>query len=138
MILPGPSQNWHPEAPASDAAIEQLIADCPMQLPEAYLAFLRLSNGGTAELSETPWAADFWAAEDIIALNDDYGVGESAPGFLAFGSNMGEEMLVFDKRHGAASAIYFISWAEPSKEDVLRVADSFEALIKTIKQAGDD
>ncbi len=90
--------------------IERLISDSPMQLPVSFLNLLRVSNGGYAELSISPWTIDFWAAGDVIRRNHEYRVDEGAPNFLAFGSNLGEEVLAFDKREGAQSGVYMIPW----------------------------
>jgi hypothetical protein len=128
-----PPENWRPKTPASEATIELLLSDSPMQLPESYLDLLRVSNGGCAELSVSPWTIDFWAAENIKRLNHEYGVDEGAPNFLAFGSNLGEEVLAFDKRDGARSGVYMLPWYAPVEAYAFKVADSFEGLLAAIK-----
>lgn len=134
--MTGPPENWRPKGPAPEAAIEQLISDSLMPLPEAYLNLLRVSDGGYAELSTSPWTIDFWAAEDVIRLNREYGVDQSAPNFLAFGSNLGEEVLAFDRRAGAQSGIYMLPWHTPDEAYALKVADSFESLVAAIQVYG--
>jgi hypothetical protein len=126
-------ETWHPKAPAADAVIARLISDSPMQLSEAYIELLRVSNGGYADLSASPWAVDFWAAENVLRLNQEYRVDKTAPHFLAFGSNLGEEVLAFDKRQGSRSGVYMLPWHNPNEEDALKVADSFERLAGMIK-----
>src|SRR5574341_204245 len=126
-------ENWHPNKPASEAIIEQLIYKSHMQFPKEYLDLLRVSNGGYAEFSVSPWTIDFWAAENIIRLNHDYGVDIRAPDFLAFGSNLGEVVIAFDKREVIRSGVYMISWHAPNEVDALKVADDFERLIGAIK-----
>jgi hypothetical protein len=135
--LISPPENWRPKASASQAAIEQLISDSHAELPEAYRDLLRVSNGGCAELSVSPWTIDFWAAEDVIRLNHEYGVNEGAPNLLAFGSNLGEEVLAFDRREGARSGVYMLPWHAPNETDALKVADSFERLVAAIKAMDD-
>jgi hypothetical protein len=130
ISVPG---NWRPKAPASEAIIKRLLSESHTHLPEAYLDLLRLSNGGYAELSLSPWTVDFWAAEAIVRLNRDLGVDEGAPNVLAFGSNMGEEVLAFDKREGTRSGIYLLPWHSPNEADELKIADNFEKLIATMK-----
>jgi hypothetical protein len=132
-----PPENWRPNAPASEAVIEQLISNSYMQLPEAYRDLLRVSNGGYAELSVSPWTIDFWAAENVIRLNHEYGVDKGAPNFLAFGSNLGEEVLAFDRRESSRFGVYMLPWHEPNETDVLKIADSFEKLIAAIKDMDD-
>jgi hypothetical protein len=119
--------------------IEQLISECHMQLPSAFLELLRVSNGGFAELTASPWNVDFWAAETIMRLNHEYGVDRGASNFLAFGSNLGEELLAFDRREGASSGVYLLPWHAPDEADAMKVAKSFERLVETMKeQPGDE
>ena len=132
-----PLENWRPKEPASETMIERLISDNPWQLPKAYLDLMRMSNGGYAELSASPWTVDFWSVEDIIRLNHEYGVYQGAPNFLAFGSNLGEELLAFDRRAGSHSGVYMLPWHAPNEADVLIVTDSFEKLIETIRNTDD-
>jgi|WetSurMetagenome_2_1015567.scaffolds.fasta_scaffold87928_2 hypothetical protein len=129
-------KNWHPKAGAAEDMIEQLVSGCPMQLPGAYLDLLRASNGGYADLSASPWAVDFWAAGDVMRLNQEYGVDSRAPNFLAFGSNLGEEVLAFKRCEGAQSGVFLLPWHEPNGEYALKVADSFERLIEAIVEDG--
>lgn len=124
--------NWHPNPPASEAAIDQLIAYSVMQLPETYLNLLRVSNGGYAELSLSPWTVDFWTAEDVSRLNAECGMAQNAPNFLAFGSNLGEELLAFSRRESAQSAIYMLSWHLPDEAEALKVFESFEELVQAM------
>ncbi len=126
-------ETWHPKAPAADTVIARLISDSPMQLPEAYIELLRVSNGGYADLSASPWAIDFWAAENVLRLNQEYRVDQNALNFLAFGSNLGEEVLAFDKRKGPRSGVYLLPWHNPNEKDALKVSESFERLAGTIK-----
>jgi hypothetical protein len=130
-------ENWRPKAPASETAIEQLVSDSHVELPEVYRELLRVSNGGFAELSVSPWTIDFWSAEDVIRLNHEYGVDEGAPDFLAFGSNLGEEVLAFNRRDGAKSGVYMLPWHAPNEKDAFRITDSFEKIVAAIKDMDD-
>jgi hypothetical protein len=140
MMIKSKSKNllekWCPKAPASGAVIEQLISDSQAELPKAYLELLRVSNGGYAELSVSPWTIDYWAAENVIRLNHEYKVDKGAPNFIAFGSNLGEDLLAFDRREGALSEIYMLTSYAPDETKALRVADSLQGLVAAIKGAG--
>jgi hypothetical protein len=128
-------KHWHPNTPASEAAIRQLISESRSQLPEAYLGLLRVSNGGYAGFSVSPWTINFWSVENILRLNHEYGVDKGAPNFLAFGDNLGEEVVAFDKREGARSGVYLIPWHAPSEVDALKVANDFKILIDTLRDS---
>jgi hypothetical protein len=132
-----PPDSWHPRAPVTDAALEQLVSQFPMQFPPAYLDLLRTSNGGYVELTISPWAVDFWAAEQINQLNQEYGMVRSAPNYLAFGSNLGEEMLAFHKPEGPLSGIYMLPWHAPSEANAYKVCESFKELVAAMKDADD-
>ena len=80
---------WRGAPPASEAAIQELLVDCGLKLPRAYLDQLRLSNGGEGDLALEPGWVCFWSAEEIVECNRDYEVADNLPGFFGFGSNGG-------------------------------------------------
>jgi hypothetical protein len=134
--MSGPPSGWHPKRPAADEAIESLVSTVRMDFPPAYIGILRRSNGGFAELSVSPWTVDFWPAERLAELNREYDIEGMAPGFVAFGSNLGEELLAFSKAEGATSAIYMLPWHMPSGEEALKTLSSIEDLIQAIMDPG--
>ncbi|MCF7787889.1 MAG: SMI1/KNR4 family protein [Prosthecobacter sp.] len=97
-VIDDPSADWLREAPASESAITSLVASSSWELPADYLDFLRLSNGGEGELGIQPCWFCMWRAEEVIAFATDYQVADYAPGFFAFGTNGGSELLAFDCR----------------------------------------
>ena len=135
MIPPPP--NWRPKPPVSDVALENLISNAPMSLPSIYLDLLRLSNGGFAELNIAPWAVDFWPAERILDLNREYGIDQHAPGFFAFGSNLGEEVLALKKADGEGSGVYMLPWHRPDEAYAKQVFPSVGDLVKAFVLSGD-
>ena len=64
-------------------------------LPKSYLSFLSTTNGADAALDIEPGWAVVWSAEDALTLSNQYGLPEYLPGYFAFGSNGGGELLVF-------------------------------------------
>ena len=57
---------WDRESPASSDLIENLVLESGLQLPEDYLDFLRLSNGGEGELPVDPFWFQIWPAEEVL------------------------------------------------------------------------
>ena len=83
----------HRESPADPAAIAALLTACPIDLPAEYLAPFAFSNGGGGPLAVEPGWFQLWPAEDVLALNRDYGVQQQLPSLFGFGSNGGGELL---------------------------------------------
>lgn len=123
---------WRGEAPASEVAIRQLLADSGLPLPESYLNQLRRSNGGEGDLAVEPGWISFWKAEEVIALNKGYEVAENLPGFFGFGSNGGGEMLVFKIVPSKQLPIYMIPFIPMSEDGAVQIAVNFEELAEAI------
>lgn len=117
---------WRPDPPASEAAIQKLLADCGLALPAAYLDHLRQSNGGEGDLAVQPCWVCFWSAEQIVEYNKDYEVAEYAPGFFGFGSNGGGELLAFKVSDSPDWPIYMIPFEIMEEEFAERVAENFQ------------
>ena len=65
-----------------------------MDLSEDYLCFLKLCNCGEDELPIDPYWFQIWSAEEVLEHNEGYQANKFLPGFFAFGSNGGGEMLL--------------------------------------------
>ncbi len=94
------SAKWRRVSPASPAALDGLIAGAGVELPEDYLAFLRLSNGGEGALGVDPGWFQIWPVEQVLQHQHGYKTDEFIPGFFGFGSSGGGELLAFDARVG--------------------------------------
>lgn len=67
-------------------------------LPNAYLSFLAEANG--AELGIHDSGGDclaLWQVNEIVTLNGDYQIQRWLPNVLAFGSDGGDDAIVFNK-----------------------------------------
>ena len=76
------------------------------------------------ELSIDPLWYIIWEPDNIAEYNDDYELSKYAPGFTAFGSNGGNELLVIDNT-GLVYTIPAIGM-EPQYAD--KIADSISDL----------
>ena len=115
--------NALPEFSKNPPAAEGAIADLNVKLPEDYLDFLRLSNGGEGFLSERCYAM-LWRAEELDQANRDYHVPEQAPGLYVFGSNGGGEAFAFDLRE-QNPPIVVVPFIGMELQDALRAAATF-------------
>lgn len=112
--------------PASEESINNLVLNAGPALPEKYLDFLRFTNGGEGELGIDPWYFQVWPAEEVIDSNRNYGVQEYIPGFFAFGTNGGGELLAFDMRHEDERRVFMIPMIPMSESDAVEIAPDFE------------
>jgi|SRR5215469_1649697 len=123
---------WRPASPASEHALRHLVLESPIDLPDAYLHFLRYSNGGEGSLGRVPGWAAFWPAEAVLDLNREYKVSSTIPGLYGFGSNGAGELLVFDLRAAPAWRIAMIPFIPMTLDHLVEIAGSFEELLGTL------
>jgi hypothetical protein len=122
------STAWAHEAPASREIVEQLAATIP-SLPPDYLAFLLLSNGGEGNLGVSPGWFSLWPAEEVAELNDAYKVADFLPGFVAFGSDGGGEMLAFRVTGEQAGHIFAVPFIPMEVASAIEIAPDFRSLL---------
>jgi hypothetical protein len=63
------SADWRRYPGCSESEIELLAASAPIRLPNDYLAFLRLSNGGEGPLCISPGWFIVWPAGEVLKWN---------------------------------------------------------------------
>jgi len=131
-ILSDPDAGWTRRPPASEAAIQTLIADCDFALPPDYLTFLRYSNGGEGILCIDPGWFRICPAEEVIEYNRGYCVEKYLPGYFAIGSNGGDEMLAIRMRDGSPFPVYMVPFCPMSEGDSLEVAHDFAMFLMAI------
>ncbi|NDI35093.1 SMI1/KNR4 family protein [Chengkuizengella sediminis] len=74
--------------PVLDINIKKVEEQLRIKFPQEYYEFLLNSNGGEGSIGESYLV--MWKVEDIIELNEAYGVEEFAPGLLIIGSDGGD------------------------------------------------
>jgi hypothetical protein len=84
---------------ASTAEIEVCERWCGSRLPQGYLQFLSIANGGEGFIGRS--YAILWPVNELPKMNDAYEVSAYAPGLLIFGSDGGGEAYGFDVRSDA-------------------------------------
>src|SRR5262245_59858416 len=130
-MLPFDFEGWtRREAPAEPGAVAALSATSGIELPEAYLALLRLSNGGEGPLGVEPGWFRLWPVEEILALNRGYEVHEYLPGLFGFGSNGGGELFAFDTRRGPPWPIVMAPFIGMEKDTLVEIASDFAEFLR--------
>ena len=76
------------------------------------------------ELSVDPLWYAIWEPENIEEYNQDYKIKEYAPGFIAFGSNGGGELLVINEQ----GVVYSLPAVGMAPEYAEKIAESIEDL----------
>jgi hypothetical protein len=80
--------------PALKIEIDKVEELLRARFPQEYYDFLTIANGGEGSIGESYLV--LWKVEDLIELNDAYGVEEFAPGLLIFGSDGGDTAYCID------------------------------------------
>jgi hypothetical protein len=83
-------------------------------LPEEYVMFLLEHNGADGPVGEEGWAV-FYPAEELAAVNADYGELDHLTGWFIFGGNGAGEAYAFDE-HGEVFVVPHIG----GREDAIR------------------
>ena len=123
---------WDSRPAASEADIAALIEASRVPLPGDYLALLRLSNGGSAQISGYPNYVRIWPAKLAIENNKGYQVQKWLPGFIAFGDNGGPDMVGFDTRNGEPYPVCSIPFAPMEWEGAMGTVADFKTFIEQL------
>lgn len=125
---------WNNKSPASEEAIQNLLKASGLELPKAYLDYLRGNNGGEGDISISPFWLQLWEAEEIIKNNDDYEVKEYVPNFFAIGSSGGGEMIAFKISEPNRWSVYQIPFIPMEEDAAIITSENFEEFSKAIGQ----
>ena len=128
-LLSCTDNRWTSAPPATTQALTALAEGSGLTLPADYLAFLERSNGGDGFLDVQPCYLRLWPAEEVLANNQDYAVGEHLPGFFAFGDAGGEEFFAFDLRSPGTCQVYAIPYVPIELRKAWLVAEDFAGLL---------
>ena len=91
---------------------------------EVEIKALRDEGYVEGELSVDPLWYIIWEPENIIDYNNDYEVSKYAPGFTAFGSSGGNELLIVD----AKGIVYTIPAIGMEAQYAEKIAESINEL----------
>jgi len=81
--------------PADSRDIDMAEQESGVRLPNEYVAFLKLRNGGEGFIGKDSYAI-FWKVGDLRSMNSAYEVEAYAPGLLIVGSDGGGEAYAID------------------------------------------
>lgn len=110
-------------------ALLELQREAGHELPEAYLRLVWRGRGDPARLRVPPGTCVLWPAEEVLALNQHFDVGDAYPGLFGFGSDGAQALLAFDTRTGPPFPVVSVPFIGLESEIRLVAAD-FEAFLR--------
>ena len=126
-------RDWHARPGASEDAIQQLVDALSIELPSAYLALLKLTNGGEGPLSRQPYHLQLDAAETVMETAISERLDDFFPGFLIIGSNGGGEYIALDAREAGGLPVVALDMTNGDLRDtLLLIAKDFDAFMELI------
>lgn len=112
--------------PADIVAIRQFEAESRVCLPDEYVKFLQLTNGGEGFVGNS--YVIFWRVGELFEMNKAYEVAEYVPGLLLFGSDGGGEAYAFDM-HSDEKPIVSVPFVGMELNLARRMAPNFQAFL---------
>jgi hypothetical protein len=110
--------------------IEKIEKKLKIKFPAQYKSFILLHNGAEGPIGKNSYLV-IWSIDEIISLNEEYGVFEYTPEILYFGSDGGEMAYAFDKRNSVLKIIE-IPFESIKVADAVNLAESFDDFIEII------
>jgi hypothetical protein len=100
-------------------------------IPADYAAYLQARGAFECFVNgdDGPGYAALWPLEQLQDNNAGYGLELYAPGFVAFGSNGGGELLCFD----GMGAVYMLPAIGMEPDAAIRVADTFDEFTRSFE-----
>ena len=98
--------------------------------PAEYRRFMLKTNGAEGSIGKSNYLV-IWPVEEIVELNEEYGVAEFTPGLIYFGSDGGGMAYAFDVREEVTRFVRF-PFDSIHIEDEEIVATVFNDFIKAL------
>jgi hypothetical protein len=122
---------WTPNPSASEAELELLRNSVNFSIPEEYLSFLKINNGGFGELDAEPLLFDLFSIKWAVEFNKNWHSENNFLDFWFFGSNGGLESIVLDLRHEQNQPVVMID-VIAGEESAQQIASSMAEFILLI------
>ena len=101
-----------------------------LTFPAQYIDYFQQQRPKEGSLTVEPGWFQLSSPDKVEELNREYKIHEFAPGFLAFGSSGGGELLAFD----ALKRVVMLPVISMSPEAARVIADSWTDFVQTIAQ----
>jgi len=127
--------DFNRELPGSETAIRAVEGRLGVTFPEAYVAFLKLTDGGHGFFGAEKHYAIFFSVAEVAERRTE--TEPDLPGALFFGSNGGGEGFAFDTRVADLPVVQ-APWIGMEWDVAIPVGDSFIEFLEEITSAGED
>ena len=123
--------------PAPDPShIEQFREHAPPNLPRTYVRFMEACGRANGKIPYDTGYIEFFPVDRVLDENRAHHVGESLPGFFAFGSDGGDELYVFDLRKDDGAPVCSVSAKGANVSGVSPLTNSFSEFLEGIVMMG--
>jgi hypothetical protein len=129
-ILEDKSTSWQHKPVGAPHEVLARLNQQVANMPEEYLVLLEYSNGPEGSLKSDPCWFAIWAAEKVLENNRSYEISTNLPGFLAFGSNGGGELLAFKEDRDQGFCIYTVPFILMNESDAVIIANDFRGFFQ--------
>ncbi len=131
-LLASPHFKWEQREPADREVFEGFRAAAPANLPNTYMKFMRVTDGGSGEAPFHAGWVEVWPLSEAVGRNDELGIGDKLPGFFAFGSDGADQLFVFDIRQEDGAAVCSIPSEKVEPDQLDRLCGSFSEFLQRI------
>jgi hypothetical protein len=118
---------------ATDSLIYDSERDLGFQLPEEYVEFLNVTNGGEGFIGKSSYVI-LWKVEELFSMNRSYETEAYAPGLIIFASDAGGEAYGFDSRRSSLPIVQ-VPFIGMDWNDAKLVGESFWKFLKYLYEA---
>jgi hypothetical protein len=113
--------------PIEENKIKKVETELGITFPKDYFEFISNSNGAEGSLGENYLI--LWSIEDIIQLNEAYGVNDFSKGLVLFGSDGGDTAFAFDARTNETH-IVTVPFIGMDLEEVTTCSNTFNGFLQ--------
>lgn len=122
--------HWRNE-PATEEKIQELVAECPIELPALFFDLFRFANGFEADLALPPLLFVLHPVEDALTKLHERWLNDAHDLFFVFGGNGGLETIAFDRRNGPPYPIVMFDAIAP-EDSAIEIAPDLSAFVHAI------
>ncbi|WP_223596755.1 SMI1/KNR4 family protein [Neobacillus bataviensis] len=113
--------------PVEEYMVKKVETKLGITFPIDYIEFISYSNGAEGSIGENYLI--LWSIEDIIELNEAYGVSDFAKGLVLFGSDGGDTAFAFDTRTDETQ-IVSVPFIGMDLEEVTTCSNTFNGFLQ--------
>jgi hypothetical protein len=111
--------------------VKQFSEHAPPNLPRTYVRFMEACDRARGKIPYDTGYIEFFSLQNVLDENQQR-IGESLPGFFAFGTDGGDELYVFDLRKEDGAPVCSVSAKTAKVSEVSSIVNSFSEFLEGI------